>query len=156
MPYVRRMFYDQNIGSGSSSFNLGPYDIGIPLKIFQIKVAGGSADPSASVPSLTNFGVINSWGVQMVAHGSPPLFLVGNEDNSVWLWNSLIQGEEAIIAWAPNTDTAEVAVQTSLKWQWNGQMPVPNHMDLYLSFGDPYAFGSTGAVAYSIGVLSAA
>jgi hypothetical protein len=137
MAINRASFNGNNYGSPESELQFGPYNLGSCTKLLRVTA------------SLTNSNVAGTydvgqaltgpfiWGVQWVPHGNSPLSLPADafEANFLWVRNIHTDGY-GTLTWAPSSDTAGSGTVDIATYEWRGQLPIGQDIDLYVTMAD--------------------
>lgn len=140
-------YFFRTTGTYEATFDQGPWNVGTINKLFHVKLSGSIYAGLTDIPA-SSFQIDNPslWGVQMIAHGGTPLDLVVGANDYRWLGQGALQlGEESIAIDATVTGI-NYAIQTTLNWEFFGQMPVGIDVDFYLTIADAWGSAATWAV----------
>lgn len=129
-------WYEDNIGSPSTTLQLGPFNLGNCSKMLHI-----SCGLTITTPGL-NLGPTNSllngivWGMQYVAHLGSPVGLPFSAYTPGFFWAKML-GKDIFqsAAWTPDTNTAAFLSANTEYYDWRGQQPIGGDIDLFVTAG---------------------
>jgi hypothetical protein len=144
---TKSCYFFRTTGTYEATFNQGPWNVGTINKLLHVKLSGSimasTTDYETSTFYLDNPSL---WGIEMIAHGGTPLDLVFGANDSRWLGQGAVQlGEEPIVV-GGSESTFFYNIQTTLAWEWFGQMTVGEDVDFYLAIADAWGDTATWAV----------
>lgn len=141
-------WYQDNLGSPSTTLQLGPFNLGTCSKMLHI-----SCGITVTTPGVTlgpaNFllnGIV--WGMQWVDHDGSPVDLPFYAYTAGFFWAKMI-GKDVFqsATWTPDTDNAAFLSANTEYYDWRGQKPMGGDIDLFVSAGattgDVVAFEAT-------------
>lgn len=135
-------------GTIEATFNQGPWNIGTINKLLHVKLSGSIfAATTEYVTSTFYLDNPSLWGVEMIAHGDTPLDLVDGANDSRWIGQGAIQLFEDVIQVGGSETDFFYNIQTTLAWEWFGQVPVADDVDFYLAIANAWDTGAGWSVA---------
>ena len=129
-------WYQDNLGSPSTTLQLGPFNLGDCSKLLHITCGITISTPGLDLgpTNLLINGIV--WGMQWTAHGGGPAALPSEAFTEGFLWVKMI-GRDIFqsAAWTPDSDDAAFLSASREFYEWRGQKPIGGDIDLYVTAG---------------------